>query len=199
MNRVLTACLLPAAALLGGVASAAPLSVPGLAPLPEHLPPRCEPLARVPASATIPGPQLAAHVSVANCLAEDAMNELRLSPDAASIDRLDAAVAPSLALLDGVIVAGDAYWKVIAEDAKRDLYVGMIVRERASIPSGDRVAHDALEPKLAPWQEDTSQAIAAIARLTREDPALSGRDPVIARAAGHGTDERTRRVAHRGS
>src|SRR5215471_5690543 len=105
----------------GGLAAAAPV----LAPLPRTQPARCEPLAKLPASATIPGPALAAHVSVATCMAVIAMNEIVPAPDDASIARLNAAIAPSMALLDSVIGTGDPYWMIVAQDAKRGLYVGM--------------------------------------------------------------------------
>lgn len=157
-------------------ASAAPATVPGLAPLPASLPERCAAVAHVPPSATIPGPALSAHVSVANCLAESAMNALTLSSDDASIAALDHAVAPSLAILDNVIRVGDPHWKVIAEDAKRDLYVGMIVRERATVPGSDVAARSTLEPKLARWQSDAQDAIAAIEQLRHANPRLAQRD-----------------------
>jgi hypothetical protein len=118
----------------------------------------------VPASATIPGPALAAHVSVANCLAEAAMNALTISPDALSISRLDAAVAPSVAILDDVIAAGDAHYRTIAEAAKLDLYDSMIVRERASRTKSDVASIDALETKLDPWRALADRAANAIAR-----------------------------------
>lgn len=135
-----------------------------LAPLPAKLPNNCASLAVVPASATIPGPTLAAHVSVANCLAEAAMNALTISPDALSISRLDAAVAPSVAILDDVISTGDPYYKKVAQEAKLDLYDSMIVRERASRTKSDVASIDALETKLDPWRALADRAANAIAR-----------------------------------
>ena len=180
MHRFILTGFVSVLVLGASVASAAPASVPGLAPLPRALPERCAAVAYVPSSALIPGPALAAHVSVANCLAEAAMNALVLTNDDASISKLDKAVAPSIEMLDNVIRVGDPYWKVVAEDAKRDIYVGMILRERVTIPGSDFVSHNELEPKLAPWQADAKQAIAAIAELTHEHPTLAQRDPMIA-------------------
>ncbi len=179
MNRFSLAAIIPALAFGAGLASAAPASVPGLSPLPQSMPARCADLARVPASARIPGPELAAHVSVANCAASAAMNAVAVSPDKASMARFDAAVAPSLELLDNVIRVGDPYWQAIAEDAKRDLYQGLIVRERSSL-QGDLKSHDDLEAMLAPWQRDEQSATEAIAALAQHDPMLAQRDPVIA-------------------
>lgn len=124
------------------------------------------------------------------------MNDLKLTIDDASIARLDAAVAPAVALLDRVIQVGDPYWKLVAEDAKRDLYLGMIVRER-SIPGLDLVAHEALEAKLAPWQAQEEHAIVAMAKLGREHPGLAERDAVIAGVYQRIGEERVAGVAMR--
>ena len=175
---------------LVGVATAAPVSSPKLAPLPQALPKRCEPLAQLPASATIPGPALSAHVSVARCMAMVAMGEIVAAPDDASIARLNAAVAPSIVLLDSVIGAGDSYWVMVAQDAKRGLYIGMIVRVRASLVDADSRAHDALEVKLAPWQTEVSRATRAIIELDRSDPELAKRDPVVAGVLSRALGER---------
>jgi hypothetical protein len=162
-----------------GSAAAAPVS-PKLAPLPRTLPERCEPLAKLPASATIPGPALAAHVSVATCMAVVAMNEIAPAPDDASIARLNAAVAPSLALLDSVIGFGDPYWMIVAQDAKRGLYVAVLVRERSSLREADAHARNALELKLTPWLTEVLRATAAITELAQSDPELARRDPLVA-------------------
>lgn len=186
MNR--RSCILPALFTMVGVAAAAPVSSPKLAPLPQALPKGCEPLAKLPASATIPGPALSAHISVAKCMAMVAMDEITPAPDDVAIERLNLAVAPSIVLLDSVIGAGDPYWVLVAQDAKRGLYIGMIVRVRTSLVNADSRAHDALEVKLAPWQTEASRATRAIIELDRSDPELAKRDPVVAgilsRAAG---------------
>jgi hypothetical protein len=63
----------------------------------------------------------------------------------------------------------------------------MIVRERSAVPGGDTAAHAALEPRLAQWKENESEAIAAIEQITRDNPTLAHRDSmmsgVIARAS----------------
>lgn len=161
-----------------------------LAPLPQALPKRCEPLAQLPASATIPGPALSAHVSVARCMAMVAMDDIAPAPDDVAIARLNVAVAPSVALLDSVIGAGDPYWVMFAQDAKRGLYIGLIVRVRGSLVNADSRAHDALEVKLAPWQTEASRATRAIMDLDRSDPELAKRDPVVAGILSRALGER---------
>jgi hypothetical protein len=163
--------------VLGSVASAEPAT--DLPALPGDLPAQCQPLAEIPASARTPGPGTAAHISVANCVAEVAMNQLTVRPDIDSLAELGAAVAASMDMLDDVIRLGDPYWNVIAQNAKHDLYVGMIVRTRVSL-DGDVSAHEELEAELAPWRDDASRAIDAIAAIAVEDPTLAKRDAVIA-------------------
>jgi hypothetical protein len=163
MNRLIVSSVMLAAT----TASAGPASLPGLLPLPQQLSARCAPLAQVPASATIPGPALAARVSVANCIAEEALNALALRPDNDSIARLDGVVIPAVTLLENVRDVGGDYWRRVAADAERDLYVGMIVRERTSVPDGDVTARNALEPMLQAWQDKAAQDAAVTAQRTR--------------------------------
>ena len=162
MNRIVVCCV----TLAASSASANP-SLPGLLPLPQHLSARCAPLAQVPASATIPGPALAARVSVANCIAEEALNALKLKPDDDSIARLNVVVIPAVTLLENVRDVGGDYWRRVAADAERDLYVGMIVRERTSVPDGDVAARNALEPMLEAWQDKAAQDAAITAQRMR--------------------------------
>ena len=165
MNRLIVSSVMLAATTAS--AGPGPASVPGLLPLPQKLPDRCVPLAQVPASATIPGPALAARVSVANCIAEDALNQMSLKPDDDSIARLDVVVIPAVTLLENVRDVGGDYWRAIAADAERDLYVGMIVRERSSVPDGDVAARNRLEPMLEAWQDKAAQDAAITAQRMR--------------------------------
>lgn len=169
--------------LVGSVALAQPPRAPGLTPLPASLPAQCQALAHVPASAQIPRPEISAHVSVANCLAEHQMSSLKLAPTTASIDQMDAAVAPAVAILDGVIATGDPYWMFIAEDAKRDLYTGMIVRQRSTIKSGKIAGHDKLEPQLGCWKANAATAQLAMARILEAHPDVANRDAVTVNVA----------------
>ena len=129
----LLARVFPVLVLGSGLASAEPAT--DLPSLPGDLPAQCQPLNEIPASAQIPGPATAARISVANCVAEVAMNQLTVRPDIDSLAELGGAVAASMDMLDDVIRIGDPYWNVIAQNAKHDLYVGMIVRTRVSSPT----------------------------------------------------------------
>lgn len=195
MHRSLIAVIPAALLCLVEPASAAPVAR-GLSPLPSQLSTRCARLAQIPRSSEIALPVFAAHVSVANCTAEEAMNRLSLAPDDASIDRLNTAVAPSIAMLDEVISAGSPYWKMVAEDAKRDIYVGMVVRMRSSIPDADLAKHDALEPKLARWIDEGEKSRSAVTALAGQHPEVSGRDVVVAGIVERNSTTRSR-VARR--
>lgn len=173
----LLARVVPALVFASGLASAEPAS--DLPTLPGNLPAQCQPLADIPASTQVTGPATAAHISVANCVAEVAMNQLTVRPDMDSLAALGGAVAASMDMLDDVIRLDDPYWKVIAQNAKHDLYLGMMVRTRVSL-DGDVAAHEELEAELAPWRNDASRATDAIATITLADPTLAERDPVIA-------------------
>lgn len=124
----------------------------------------CKDLASVPADATAPQLQLAAKITLANCTAEANFAQLTVTPDDAGMQALAAAAKPSIDLLDDVIRSGDPTMTPIARAARADLYQGMAVRMRDSIPpvnmtttGGLLAAHDnehaAIEAKIQPWLE----------------------------------------------
>ena len=190
ISSVVFVCVVGAA----GLAEASP-AVPGLAPLPSSIPDRCRPFTQHPASSTIPDPEIASHVSLANCIAGAAMDQLVLTPTDEGIAKLNDAASASLALLDGVIRTGDPYWMAIAQDAKRDVYVAMIVRVRTSVASGDTHARDALDGKLAAWRGAIEDATGAIAEIGKAHADLVGRDPVIAEVITRATSARNAAIA----
>jgi len=174
--------------LASGVAIAAPSSTTdGLSPFPSSLPARCQPLARVPSSARTSAPDMAAHVSVAMCMAETAL--AGVTPDAtgaatgaaidASVERLDAAIAPSISILDQVIRLGDPYFVLLAQNAEQDLYSGLVVRMRGA-DRGATAADPTLETRLLPWESKAHVAAEAVVDLSREHPELAKADAVMA-------------------
>ncbi len=167
MRNAFLAALIPAAVSTISVAGAAPDHSPLQPLVVSNLPARCRALAVVPPSARISDPDFGAHVSVANCMAEEAMSGLALRPDVASIAALDAAAAPSLAVLDDVIEHGDAGWMLVAEEAKADLLFGMVVRMR--IVTGDSGDHEALDAMLAPWLNEATQVTREANGVARQD------------------------------
>jgi hypothetical protein len=129
---------------------------------PQYVPGPCERIGTPPASATIPQPAISALISLAMCEAELRFDALRLTPDDASMIRLNEAAKPSFALLDQAIQSHDPVLMPAAMKARRDLYVAMAVRMRNSIPpitsttvgpalAAHDEAHDELERKLTVW------------------------------------------------
>lgn len=167
------------------VASAATAPNWGLAPIPANIPGRCAVLAQVPASARIPEPAIDARISIANCTAEEALSRLTIRPDNASVQEMNRAVAPSLAMLDDVIAHAPPDRQLIAQDAKRDLFQGLIVRTRSSLHHADITAQNRLDPLVTPWQDEAHQAQMAMRELVRTHPQLAQGDQVVAPLAGH--------------
>lgn len=145
-----------------------------------NLPARCAPLRQVPASAKIPVPRIDAKISIANCMAEDALSRLSITPDRTSVQAMNRAVAPSVAILDRVIAEAAPAQQLVAQNAKRDLYEGLVVRARASIPHANIAAETKLDPLVAPWQNEARQAELAMRQLTRAHPELAQGDQVVA-------------------
>ncbi|MBL0214890.1 MAG: hypothetical protein IPQ07_13525 [Myxococcales bacterium] len=63
---------------------------------------------------------------------------------------------PSLAMFDDVIAHGDAHARFLAEAAKADLYLGMVIRIRSTATTP--AVHAKLEPTLTPWLEQAARA-----------------------------------------
>ena len=96
-------------------------------------------------------------------------------------------------MLDGVIQNGDAGWKIIAQHAKGDLYVAMMVRMRNTIPpygsstTASALAdldlrHTMLEPRLDEWREHADASFAQVQDLASENPQFAFANPVVASA-----------------
>lgn len=190
MSRIPFVAGIPALVLASAsLAHATPVTPIGLSAMPTNLPAECRAVAEIPRSATIAGPAIAAHVSAANCMAERALSAIRAKPDAPTLSEMTSAVGTSVAMLDSVSALGDPYWTVVAEDAKRDLYRGMIVRARNATPS-DVASRDKLEPMLSGWTANAERSEVIIAETTRTSPQLVNRDPVIAYVISRNEQER---------
>lgn len=170
MRPSFVAALAPLALLVTTGAHAAPAPAQLRPICTADLPARCQPLAEVPPSATTEGPALSARISVANCLAMDKMAKLKLQPNRGSINELDHAAEPSLAMLDDVIAHGDAHYRAIATAARADLLHGMVVRIR-TVANDPLDRHD-LESRLAYWNDQATKTIAEGPSCPRQDVAL---------------------------
>jgi hypothetical protein len=128
---------------------------------------------------------LSARVSLATCLADKAIASLQLCDCGASIQDVDAAAAPALALLDEAFNVGEPATRVIAAHAKGQLYTGFAVRLVGTLPPVNPGASDAeaalrgmraqtLEAQLAPWREAAAAAFQRALEIAKAHPELAG-------------------------
>jgi hypothetical protein len=152
----------------------------------DEIPERCRPIAKQ-ASASNLAVALGARISLANCIAPEAIAPLQLCDCADSIIALDEAVAPAITLLDEVAAAGDPHNSLLAEHARAELYSGMRIRMAKTIPTPDsteesfalRDARQALlEAQLAPWTEAIAAASERIVEIAKANPRLE-KHPVV--------------------
>jgi hypothetical protein len=129
---------------------------------------------------------------------------LRLTPTPAGAHALEQEMAPSVALLDGVIAAADPDRQIIALHAKGDLFQGAVVRMLSAIPplppkpTGDLLAaHDELvnatNEYVRPWRERAAAAYAEVARIAAEEPI--SKNPVVAYAVNDSVTQATATIA----
>ncbi len=133
--------------------------------------------------------QLEVRISVASCVASEALDRTPRQRPSRALAELGAGVAPAIALLDEVLdQAGDQpRAAIIANSAKANIYISVVVRARSMLPSmvasPDDVmvaledAHRALELEAVPLVDQAEISYSAIAALARLHPELH--DPVI--------------------
>jgi len=139
---------------------------------PRTLPAPCRTVAEVPADAATITVHLDATISAASCQAMVNVHALKLSATQASVDAIDAAIAPSLELLDAVVNRGDTAAQVVAQHAIGDIYQGAAISLRAT----GRGANDL----VGRWLLKAQAAFAESARLGAEIPDRVKTDPVLA-------------------
>ncbi|HEX4416468.1 MAG TPA: hypothetical protein VH165_01155 [Kofleriaceae bacterium] len=187
----------PASAPSSAPASAAPPPVaqppgPQLAPIDAAaLPASCKSFAR-PAQLPSLATALSARISLASCLADQAIAPLALCDCGQSILDIDQAVAPAIALLDNAIAAGDPVIQAIAQHTKGELYVGFATRMVATLPRPSPNAtqeelnlrdlrEQTLAAQLAPWRDTAKAAFAEVVELAKAHPEIA-RNPAAATA-----------------
>lgn len=153
------------------------------------IPAKCHPMVK---QATTPNRTLAlsARITLANCVAEAKLATLLLVDAQESVQAVDDATAHSFALLDEVIGNGDDVTKIVAEQAKAELYTNMAIRMLASVPApgpGEaaialhQTRKDILVGMLAPWRDKAATAYEHIVAIAAADPRLV-KNPVVATA-----------------
>lgn len=153
--------------------------------------PGCRVLAQTPQNASSDGPSVDAAISTANCVAMVRMRRLVLAPTADSVQMLDEAMRPALAILDRVIVNGDVEHKLIAYYAKVDLLNGSAARMFAALPrlspqmsKAEVAEHQRLVKRtgvlVEPWLRQGTRMRRDIAELVAQHPSLAVRNDLAA-------------------
>lgn len=192
----------PAPAQPAAAPAPAPAPAPARSPLAPidlaAVPETCHALAKQAGAARLPI-ALQARMSLASCIAEAKLATLQLVDAHESVLAVDDATAHSVALYDEVIAHGDPVTKIVAHQAKADLYTNMAVRMLATVPpptAGDASAalhatrKQILEGQLAPWRDRAFDAAEHILLLAKANPKLD-KNPVV-QAAVRTSRERLR-------
>jgi hypothetical protein len=155
------------------------------------LPAPCRTVTWVPGDARTPTPALAAEISGADCMAMINLHALRLSPTKASVDAVDEAMRPSIAMLDAVIQTGSPDLQIIAQHAKADLFSGAAVRLLSTVPpvtpttvgqaliEHDQQVADMVE-LVRPLRDQARMAFREVEQLAPSVAAQTALDPVLA-------------------
>jgi hypothetical protein len=122
---------------------------------------------------------LSARISIASCTASINLNAmqrtLRDNP-VANYEALDAAIAPSIAMLDDVIAKNVPELELLAARAEADLYTSVAVRTRNTEPmTEDRAAVEAL---IAPALARADERFARVLAIADQHPELAS-DPIV--------------------
>jgi hypothetical protein len=139
---------------------------------PRTLPAPCRTVAEVPGDAATITAHLDATISAANCTAMNHLHALKLTATQASADAIDAAIAPSLQLLDLVVHNGDLPAQIIAQHAIGDVYQGATTAMRATGREGDAFT--------GRWQLKAQAAYSEAVRLGEQIPDRVGTNGVLA-------------------
>jgi hypothetical protein len=165
--------------------SAARLTKIDLAQVPDP----CKELAKAAGSASV-NQALSARTSLAVCLADQKTKPLVLCDCEQSVREIEAAIQPSLDMLDEVFALGDAAQQILARTAQGEMLQSLATRMLATVPpplnpSDEAVAlHDTrvqlLQPLIAPWQQQAQAAFAAVDQLAKKNPQLAKNQAVVA-------------------
>jgi hypothetical protein len=186
--------------------SAAPgASAVGLSPVVvDETPESCRELAKL-AGSTSKNAALSARISLATCIADQKTKELVLCDCEQSVLDVNAAIDPSLAMLDEVYMHGDTTLKILARHAQGQLLASFSSRMLATVPPPATSHPDAialrdtrlmmLRPLIDPWQVRAQGAFAEVDKLARANPQLAKNTAVV--AAVRSSREKLSQVAKR--
>jgi hypothetical protein len=156
---------------------------------PESIPDQCKPLAKE-AEATSINRALSARISLSSCLADHKLKPIVLCDCEQSVQDINAATTLSLALLDEVYTVGDPSMKILARQAKGDLFLGLVQRMQNTVPPPVNATPEAnelrttridmLTPMLVPWQDAAKASFKEVDIIAKANPQLSKNTAVVA-------------------
>jgi hypothetical protein len=169
----------------------------------DEVPEQCKTIAKQ-ASAVNVVAALSARISLANCLADTKLAKLQLLDCEESILAVDEATAMSFDLLDGVIAgATDETTRIVAHQAKAELYASMVTRMMTTLPppgttESSIAMHTArkgiLELLVVKWKDAGAKSYEAILATVKAKPALE-KNPVVRTAVATAKDRLRLHVA----
>jgi hypothetical protein len=154
----------------------------------EDLPAACKDLGKL-ASSVRPAQALSARISLSSCLIEQKMRDLVLCDCEQSVNEINTAAAPSLALLDEVFALGDPANKILARQAQGDLLQSFATRMLATVPPPMDSSQSAialretrlglLTPLVNPGFVRAQSAYAELDKIARANPQLAKNPAVL--------------------
>lgn len=156
---------------------------------PAEIPEPCRDLAKL-ADSPSKNQALSARTSLATCLADQKTKPLVLCDCEQSVRDIEAAMQPSLDMLDEVFALGDPAQQILARHAQGEMLQSFATRMLATVPpplnsSEQAIAlHDTrlamLSPLVQPWQQQAHAAFSAVDKLARANPQLAKNQAVLA-------------------
>jgi hypothetical protein len=153
----------------------------------DQLPEACRDLAKLSDSPS-KAQALSARISLASCLVDQSSKPLVLCDCEQSIIDVNAAIDPSLALLDEVFLIGDPATKVLARHTQGELLSSFAQRILATVPpavnSNDVALRETrlsmVQPLIQPWLVRAHAAFTDLDRIARANPQLAKNPAVVA-------------------
>ncbi|HEY5923471.1 MAG TPA: hypothetical protein VIV11_17445 [Kofleriaceae bacterium] len=157
--------------------------------VPEELPEACRDQAKLVDSPS-KNQALSAGISLASCLVDQNAKALVLCDCEQSVIDINAAIDPSLQLLDEVFVLGDPATKILARHTQGEILSGFAQRMLATVPppiNGSEEALalrntrlDMLQPLIEPWLTRARAAFTELDKIARANPQLAKNPAVVA-------------------
>ena len=154
---------------------------------PDEIPEACRDLAKLGDSAS-KAQALSARISLASCLVDQKTKPIVLCDCEQSIIDVNAAIDPSLALLDEVFLLGDPVTRILARHTQGEILSSFAQRVLATVPPAinandvelreTRVAM--VKPLVQPWLVRAQAAFTELDKIARTNPQLAKNPAVLA-------------------